>query len=222
MTDSEAITPDDDLTGVGHRPASVGAFTCWFATQRWEWSSEVYRMHGYTPGEVEPTTELLLSHKHPDDRDVVSELITRTLELGEPFSSRHRFIDTRGKVHTVMVVADRILDDDGEPVGTSGYYLDLTETVGAATKAAVDAAVSGAVASRAVIEQAKGVLMRMYGISAEQAFKVLVWRSQETNVKLRDIAGCVIAGLSSVPAPSPQAVSAFDHLLLTCHEHLEC
>ncbi|MFD3464681.1 PAS and ANTAR domain-containing protein [Nocardia fluminea] len=202
-------------------PALVGAFTFWFATQRWEWSAEVYRMHGYTPGQVEPTTDLLLAHKHPADRDIVADLIARTLAEGEPFSSRHRFLDTTGQVHTVMVIADRVLDDHGEPVGTTGYYLDLTETVDAATNAAVTEVVSELVQSRAVIEQAKSVLMCMYGIAAEQAFKVLVWRSQETNVKLRDIAAAVLASLTMVPAPPAGTITAFDHLLLTCHERTD-
>ncbi|OBB43713.1 hypothetical protein A5748_28365 [Nocardia sp. 852002-51244_SCH5132740] len=86
----------------------VGSFRFWFATRRWEWSEEVYRMHGYTPGSVVPTTELLLSHKHPDDRDDVAARIARAVDLGESFSSRHRFIDTAGQVHHVMVVADRL------------------------------------------------------------------------------------------------------------------
>ena len=30
---------------------------------------------------------------------------------GGSFSSRHRFIDTGGRVHTVIVLADRMLDD---------------------------------------------------------------------------------------------------------------
>ncbi|MGW5569848.1 PAS and ANTAR domain-containing protein [Nocardia thailandica] len=195
----------------------MGSFTFWFATQRWEWSAQVYRMHGYHPGQVAPTTELLLSHKHPDDRDLVAELITRTLAEGRPFSSRHRFLDTTGRVHSVMVIADRILDDDGVAVGTSGYYLDLTEAVAAAADTVVDEAVETIVDARAVIEQAKGVLMRMYGIDEHQAFKVLVWRSQETNIKLRRIAELIMAGLHTLPPPEPATVTAFDHLLLTCH-----
>ncbi|MFD5178062.1 PAS and ANTAR domain-containing protein [Nocardia sp. NPDC058379] len=203
----------------------VGTFTFWFTTRRWEWSPEVFRMHGYAPGEVEPTTELLLSHKHPEDRDVVAELISRTITEGEPFSSRHRFIDTSGRVHAVMVVADRVLNDDGETVGTTGYYLDLTDTVHAAAAAggaaAVTEVVGGVVAARAVIEQAKGVLMRMYGIDADQAFKVLVWRSQEANLKLRAVAAQVIADLALVPPPPPETITAFDHLLLTSHERID-
>ncbi|WP_153348626.1 PAS and ANTAR domain-containing protein [Nocardia aurantia] len=198
---------------------AVGAFTFWFATRRWEWSAGVYRMHGYTPGQVEPTTELILSHKHPDDRDHVAELITRSVEHGEPFSGRHRFLDTGGKVHSALVVADRILDG-GAPTGTSGYYIDLTGTLDAAGHAAVSTALPEVIEGRAVIEQAKGVLMQMYGINADQAFDVLTWRSQETNTKLRAIAAQLLADLSLIPRPRPQAVTAFDHILLTTHERI--
>src|SRR5689334_13907447 len=99
----------------------VGSFCFWFADQRWEWSDEVYRMHGYEPGSVVPTTELVLSHKHPDDRPAVQDLLDQVLHNGGSFSSRHRFYDTAGDEHGVIVVADRILDETGAVVGTRGY-----------------------------------------------------------------------------------------------------
>lgn len=45
-----------------------------------------------------------------------------------------------------------------------------------------------ALASRAVIDQAKGVLMAVHSCTADEAFKMLVEQSQHENVKLRDIA----------------------------------
>ena len=45
-----------------------------------------------------------------------------------------------------------------------------------------------AMASRATIEQAKGILMARGGISADQAFEMLVRASQRENRKLRDVA----------------------------------
>jgi hypothetical protein len=54
---------------------AVGAFRFWFIGEIWWWSDDVARMHGYEPGTVEPTTELLLSHKHPDDRQHVQDLL---------------------------------------------------------------------------------------------------------------------------------------------------
>ena len=53
---------------------NVGSFHFWFAGERWDWSDEVARMHGYEPGSVVPTTKLLLSHKHPEDRAHVQDL----------------------------------------------------------------------------------------------------------------------------------------------------
>jgi len=49
-----------------------------------------------------------------------------------------------------------------------------------------------AMESRAVIEQAKGVLMAQQGIAAEQAFEVLREASQRYNRKLRDIAHGIV------------------------------
>jgi GAF domain-containing protein len=51
--------------------------------------------------------------------------------------------------------------------------------------------------SRAVIEQAKGILMAAHRISADDAMKRLVAESQHTNVKLRDVATRFVGGLSS-------------------------
>ena len=45
-----------------------------------------------------------------------------------------------------------------------------------------------AMASRAVIEQAKGILIERHRITADQAFTLLTHSSQHTNTKLRDVA----------------------------------
>ena len=46
--------------------------------------------------------------------------------------------------------------------------------------------------SRAVIEQAKGILMGQRGIDADEAFQVLVALSQHANRKLRDVAEALV------------------------------
>jgi GAF domain-containing protein len=52
---------------------------------------------------------------------------------------------------------------------------------------------SQALESRAVIDQAKGILMAMRSISAEDAFALLVKQSQRENVKVRDVAAQFVA-----------------------------
>jgi PAS domain S-box-containing protein len=185
----------------------VGRFRFYIDGQRWEWSENVERLHGYEPGTVTPTTELLLSHKHPDDRPQVAAVLERVAD-GEPFSSRHRIIDTAGRTHWVIVIGDRMLDGTGAVIGTSGFYVDYTDTM----QSDISAAVSKVAEARAEIEQAKGLLMAAYGISADRAFDILVWRSQETNVKVRDLARRFLAAMAGTLTAGTRM--QVDHALL--------
>ncbi|MEU0788991.1 GAF and ANTAR domain-containing protein [Amycolatopsis sp. NPDC005961] len=54
-----------------------------------------------------------------------------------------------------------------------------------------------AMTSRAVIEQAKGILMAVHGIPADEAMKRLIAESQHSNVKLRDVATRFVESLST-------------------------
>jgi GAF domain-containing protein len=51
-----------------------------------------------------------------------------------------------------------------------------------------------ALEARAVIEQAKGVLHAKLGISTDEAFELLRWFSQNTNQKVRVLAGRLVRG----------------------------
>ena len=195
----------------------VGSFRYLRAEDRWEWSDAVAQMHGYAPGQVQPTTALVMSHKHPDDAANVGRLIEAMTGQGRPFSSRHRIVDTHGRIHPVVVIGERLSDDGGRVIGSQGLYVDLSDVEDGA---AVEDAIADFTQHRAVIEQAKGVLMMTYSISAERAFDILVWRSQETNTKLRKLASQFIddfIGELQIPAGIRERA---DHLLLTAHQRV--
>jgi PAS domain S-box-containing protein len=194
-------------------PERVGAFRFYFHDERWEWSEQVQRMHGYQPGTVTPTTELVLSHKHPEDRDQIAQTIDTIRRTGQPLSSRHRIIDTSGQVRSVIVVGDELRDEQGRVAGTQGFYIDATPDE-REQQDLMSAQLAVIAENRAVIEQAKGVLMAAYGITADRAFEVLAWRSQVTNLKLRELALRFMAALSGSHL-SPESRSHVDHTLLT-------
>ena len=50
--------------------------------------------------------------------------------------------------------------------------------------------------SRSVIEQAKGVIMSAQAKTADEAFKILVAKSQLENIKLREIAKRIVEDAS--------------------------
>lgn len=59
-----------------------------------------------------------------------------------------------------------------------------------------------ALTTRAVIEQAKGILMVRAGVDDEQAFALLRRTSQHQNRKLRDVAAAVVALRDRLPPPT--------------------
>ncbi|ORB50484.1 antitermination regulator [Mycolicibacterium rhodesiae] len=195
----------------------IGWVRYFFADDRWEWSDEVTRMHGYEPGSVTPTTELVLSHKHPEDRDELIELLQRIRHSREPFSTRHRIRDTQGRTHHVVVVGNQLRDEAGEVIGSDGFYIDMTGDLRSAQEQ-VSNEVEDIAARRSPIDQAKGMLMMVYSISADAAFDLLRWRSQETNVKLRDLAQQVATDFQGVPHDGAMPDrSVYDGLLMTAH-----
>ena len=217
------MTSDDSLEQAlaGGVPQLVGWFRFHFADERWEWSDEVQLLHGYQPGTVTPTTELVLSHKHPDDYRQVAATLEEMRREHRTFSTRHRIIDTRGDVHEVVVIGDQLRDADGRLIGTHGFYVDVTPNE-AMAKAMVSAALDEITENRSVIEQAKGMLMLVYRVDADTAFELLRWRSQETNVKLRMLAERLLvdfAGLDYEETLPPRAT--FDHLFLTAHQRVD-
>ena len=100
------------------------------------------------------------------------------------------------------------------------------DTVGArstAREATVDseAAAHDVEQSRAVIEQAKGMLMVLYGVDAEFAFGLLRDQSQHHNVKLRELAAQVSNDLLQMSQVSPlRRRLELDRLVNSAHRRI--
>lgn len=215
--DGQTADVERALAGGSAQPA--GWFRFYFTDQRWEWSEQVQRMHGYEPGTVTPTTELVLSHKHPDDRGQVAATIEQIVNTRQAFSTRHRIVDTGGNVRHVVVVGDRLFDDDGDVVGTHGFYIDVSPAPGQAHEELVSARLAEINSNRAGIEQAKGMLMLVYGINDTAAFELLKWLSQEANIKLRPLAEQIAEDFRRAGVRL-ESRAEFDHLLMTAHQRV--
>jgi PAS domain S-box-containing protein len=212
-TGTDGVAPGNlDRALLGGEPARVGRFTYNYTADSWVWSSTVARMHGYEPGEVKPTTELVLSHKHPDDLAQVKGLLKRS---SAPFSSRHRIRTKSGEERKVVVVGEIVRDSQDEVVATRGFYIDVTEAVEADIQRVIGEELEVIVAHRAVIEQAKGMLMVTYQLGANAAFDILRWRSQELNIKLNVVAEEIVNRLPTLLNLQDGTREAANHFLMT-------
>jgi hypothetical protein len=196
----------------GARPP-VGRYRLELATGQWAWSDEVYVMHGFEPGQIVPTTPLMLSHKHPDDRARVDGLLRRAAETGQPFSSVHRIRDAQGDTRTLAVTGQGRRDPaTGRVTELFGYFIDVTESHREAAARDATASIQASAERRAVIEQAKGVLMVVYGIDEEAAFDLLRQASNLANIAVRDIAYSLVhlfSGPGVTVFPTREAIDEF-------------
>jgi len=212
-TGTDGVAPGKlDKALLGGEPQRVGRFAYNYNTKSWTWSGAVARMHGYEPGELRPTTDLVLSHKHPDDLAKVKALLKRS---AAPFSSRHRIRTKSGEERSVVVVGEIVKDEHGEVAATRGFYIDITAALRDDIQRSVTEELEEIVAHRALIEQAKGMLMAVYDLQPGVAFDVLRWLSQELNIKLHDVAEELVTHLPSLLKLPSQAREAIDHLLTT-------
>jgi hypothetical protein len=181
----------------GSQPAgTVGHYTYTVTSGRWSWSDGLYAMHGYHPRDIEPSTEVMLSHKHPDDRSRALAVLEVAVETGEPFSCYHRIIDRMGQVRSVLSVGHGIKGPDGRVTEVVGYFVDLTQVRRDETETAVQDALVRVAEHREAIDEAKGMIMVATGCDSDAAFACLRRYSQEANVKVHDIAHRLVDAVS--------------------------
>lgn len=164
-------------------------------TQAWWWSPEMFALHGLPVAADPPATEEFLRYQHADDRVRVLEAIAGASTEGRAFAMETRVIRADGRHRAVVLVGEPRRDAAGEVVAVEGMCVDITETRlpgpdgdrARALQAEVEQ-MRAAMASRAAIEQAKGILMVLTGCGDQAAFDLLAHISSHTHRKVRDVA----------------------------------
>jgi GAF domain-containing protein len=127
---------------------------------------------------------------YPDfGRAAARQGITHTMSIGLPIARQ-----TIGALNIYGSDAAAFDEETQElAIGFASYAAVAVANAGVYARTATLAAnLQRALQSRAVIDQAKGILISRHGISADAAFDMLSAQSQASNRKLRDIAGDLV------------------------------
>jgi hypothetical protein len=164
----------------------------------WWWSPEMFTVHGLQPGAVEPGAEVLLQHQHPDDRPRMLAALTGACTGARAFTLRTRVVRADGRQRDVLLVGEPAMEPDGAVAAVEGLYIDVTDCPAPGSPADRVAALEteveqlhAAMASRAAIEQAKGILMLLTTCSDRVAFDLLAHISSHTHRKVREVAQAI-------------------------------
>jgi len=195
---SEALT-----AGIEH---TAGAFTYMVATATWWWSDDVYRMHGFEPGEVVPTTAMILAHKHPEDHDRAVGSVTHAARQGGAFASVHRIVDANGRGRVLAAVGEVCLSADGLQVAEiTGHFADVPASIRRLGAIEASRQIGVTDRRRAAVEQAKGVVAARTGLAPDAALALLEKASAQIGTQLHDVASWVVTAALRPSGPDPAA-----------------
>ncbi len=178
----------------------VGGFSYDAAQDRWTWSPEVFAIHGFQPHDVVPTTELIRFHAHPDDREAVAEALADAMAAPASFTLTFRLVDARSDLRRVLMLG-RGSESSPGVVNLRGQLVDLTPLQEEILNDDLSPMVDDFRAHRAVIEQAKGIVIQLFSVDADEAFDRLRACSQTANVKVRDLAQYLVAAAAQDRTP---------------------
>jgi hypothetical protein len=175
----------------------------------WRWSPEMFALHGLRPGDAEPSLELLLQHQHHDDLPRLVAALSTACSAAQAFILRTRLVRADGEERVVVFMGEPDLDPAGAVLAVEGLCLDITDCGAPGSDADRVHALQteatqlrAAMASRATIEQAKGILMLLTSCGDQAAFELLAHMSSHTHRKVRDVAQTITdsaAGRTRLP-----------------------
>ncbi len=193
---------DASVTLLRSKGAHSAAFTGELALILDEWQYE----HGHGPcltaAETAATlsvTDMTYESRWPDWADRSGAAGAHSaLSIGMPIHG-----SIKGAVN-VYAAKPQAFDDEAILIGqtfaqyaavalANAHVYDDQTTLAEHMRASMDA--------RAVIEQAKGILIAERRCTAEEAFAILARNSQQNNVKVRDVAAALVARAAITPKP---------------------
>jgi hypothetical protein len=186
----------------------AGRFRCAPDGGSWWWSPEMYLLLGVADGAGEPGLRLLLESQHPSDRARTAHAVAAAC-CGRPSALEVRVLRSGAQARDVVLVVEPRVDATGTVTAVEGVCADLTEGRRVPEEDRVHhleaevAQLRTAMASRAAIEQAKGILMLLTSCSDQVAFELLAHMSSHTHRKVREVAVAITesaAGHGRLPA----------------------
>jgi hypothetical protein len=203
LTDgAQGVTPVPRLRG-DRSPRVTGRYRYNRRTGDWWWSPEMFALHGLPTDAAPPDTETFVRYQHAEDRGRLLAAMSVACSTGRDFALETRVIRTDGEERDVVLVGECRTDDDGTVTAVEGMAIDISEchppgspTDRAQALQAEVGQLRAAMASRAAIEQAKGILMLLTSCSDQVAFDLLTHISSHTHRKVRDIAQVITESAS--------------------------
>jgi RNA polymerase sigma factor (sigma-70 family) len=116
------------MTLIWQRPAPSqdAEFELEVSTQRWTWAPSIYDIVAL-PTSIQPTTRILLTSKHPDDRLFTQRALADAVITRQSFRYESRIVRGDGYLRILETRADICLASDGSPSAVVGSCIVVSD-----------------------------------------------------------------------------------------------
>ena len=122
----EALQRSEVYLSEAQRLSHTGSFGWRVASGEIYWSEETYRIYGLQLT-IRPTLDLALERIHPEDRQLVQEVIQSASQSENDFDFEHRLLMPDGSVKYVRAVGHRSPNTGSDDVEFVGAITDITD-----------------------------------------------------------------------------------------------
>ncbi len=109
--------------------SKLGSWEVDLKTKRSYWSDRSYEIYGYKPGEIEPSLDTFFNAVLPEYVEPAKRLLARMMETKDVGTFHTRIKRADGNIVDVVINAQVITDDEGNPSKLIGTTQDITEYV---------------------------------------------------------------------------------------------
>jgi PAS domain S-box-containing protein len=106
--------------------AQIGSWELDLETNELRWSDEVFRIFEINPAEFEASYEAFINVIHPDDRDLVNNAYTTSLQTRTPYNIDHRLLMDDKRIKYVNERCETFYSETGKPIKSIGTIQDIT------------------------------------------------------------------------------------------------
>ena len=115
-----------DMLNEAQRLGQIGSWELDLSCGELRWSDEAYRIFELDSKSITPSYEAFLNLVHPEDRDLVSQAYTQSLDDHKPRELEHRMLMANGRIKWVREYFANEFDASGKPVRSVGVTQDIT------------------------------------------------------------------------------------------------
>ncbi|MGZ5052222.1 MAG: PAS domain S-box protein [Methylobacter sp.] len=123
----QILQEKEQMLSESQRIAHIGSWTLDLATERLNWSDEMYRIFGVTPEAFAHTVSAFLERIHPDDRTAIAQRINACRDGKAPSEFDFRIVLPDGSIRVVRGNGELQLDQMNRPLRMVGSVQDITE-----------------------------------------------------------------------------------------------